>query len=282
MTKSSGRLFFFIPFSLCFLTFVFVPEALPQQTLGGITGTVTDASGGAITEATVTAVADGTQLTRTQRTNSIGSYEFVNLPIGSYTLTFTHGGFATLKIPSIPVQADRTATVIAILKIGQVDTTVTVEAAPLMNAEDTTNGYVLEKEQIESIPLPTGSFTGLAILPPGVNAELSGGSGVNSGLGNQPIWANGQRDTSNTFLLNGVDASNLFNGKSTSSVASARVVTNPGLGGAASLSSTTAEPIQSTSSPYLSIGQALPTPAPETIEEFRVNTSLYDQHQGST
>jgi hypothetical protein len=282
MTKSSGRLFFFIPFSLCFLAFVFVPEAFPQQTLGGITGTVTDASGGAITDATVTAVADGTQLTRTQRTNSIGSYEFVNLPIGSYTLTFTHGGFATLKIPSIPVQADRTATVNAILKVGQVDTTVTVEAAPLMNAEDTTNGYVLEKGQIESIPLPTGSFTGLAILSPGVNAELSGGSGVNSGLGNQPIWANGQRDTSNTFLLNGVDASNLFNGKSTSSVASARVVNNTGLGGAASLSSTTAEPIQSTSSPYLSIGQALPTPAPETIAEFRVNTSMYDAQQGST
>ena len=58
------------------------------------------------------------------------------------------------------------------------------------------------------------------------------------GLGNQPIWANGQRDTSNTFLLNGVDASNLFNGKSTSSVASARVVNNTGVGGA---SSTTAE-----------------------------------------
>lgn len=60
---------------------------------------------------------------------------------------------------------------------------------------------------------------------------LSGCTGANSGLGNQPIWANGQRDTSNCFLLNGVDASNLFNGKSTSQVNSARVVngTNGGL-----------------------------------------------------
>jgi hypothetical protein len=40
---------------------------------------------------------------------------------------------------------------------------------------------------------------------------LPGGTGANSGLGNAPIWANGQRDTSNSFLLNGVDASNLFN-----------------------------------------------------------------------
>jgi len=74
----------------------------------------------------------------------------------------------------------------------------------------------------------------------------------------------------------------LFNGKSTSSVASARVVNNTGIGGAASLSSTTAEPIQSTGAVYLAIGQALPTPAPEMLEEFRVNTSMYDAQQGST
>jgi hypothetical protein len=212
----------------------------------------------------------------------VGSYDFVNLPIGPYTLTFSHDGFERQRIPSIVVQADRTATVNVTLKVGQVGTTVTVEATPLLNAVDTTNGYILEKAQIESIPLPTGSFTGIAILSPGVNAELASGSGVNSGLGNLPIWANGQRDTRNTFLLNGVDASNLFNGKSTSQVASARIVNNTGIGGAASISSTTAEPLQSTASPYLAIGQALPTPAPETIEEFRVNTSMYDAQQGST
>src|SRR5277367_954627 len=275
--------FFFLIAFLCLGIVLFFPaDAFPQQTLGGITGTVMDASGGAIADAQVTVVADGTALTRTQNTNAVGSYDFANLPIGSYTLTFTHGGFDTLKIPSITVQADRTATVNATLKVGQVGTTVTVEAAPLLNAVDTTNGYILEKDQLESVPLPTGSFTGLAILSPGVNAELSSGTGANAGLGNLPIWANGQRDTSNTFLLNGVDASNLFNGKSTSQVASARVVNNTGIGGAASISSTTAEPLQSTASPYLAIGQALPTPAPETIQEFRVNTSMYDAQQGST
>src|SRR6202023_2064818 len=76
-----------------------------------------------------------------------------------------------------------------------------------------------------------------------------------------------------------VDASNLFNGKSTSQVASARVVNNTGVSGAASSS---AAVIQSTASPYLAIGQALPTPAPETIQELRVNTSMYDAQQGST
>ncbi len=246
---------FFISSFLCCTQFVLSSPVQAQQTLGGITGTVTDASGGILPNTTVSIVNDQTKLSRTQTANTGGIYDF---------------------------QADRTATVNATLKVGQVGTTVTVEASPLMNAVDTTNGYILEKDQIESIPLPTGSFTGIAILSPGVNAELSSGTGVNSGLGNQPIWANGQRDTSNTFLLNGVDASNLFNGKSTSQVASARIVNNTGIGGAASISSTTAEPIQSTASPYLAIGQALPTPAPETIEEFRVNTSMYDAQQGST
>jgi Carboxypeptidase regulatory-like domain len=256
-----------------------VPSAHAQQTLGGITGTVTDKTGSVLPETTVTAVGDQTGLTRTQKTSATGGYDFVNLPIGTYTLTFTHEGFQTQKLPSIQVQADRTGTLNVIMPVGQVSSVVEVAAAPLMNAVDTTNGYILEKEQIDAVPLPTGSFTGLAILSAGVNAELPSGTGANAGLGNQPIWANGQRDTSNTFLLNGVDASNLFNGKSTSSVGSARIVNNTGIAGA---SSTTAQVLQSSASPYLAIGQALPTPAPETVQEFRVNTSMYDAQQGST
>src|SRR5271166_6220727 len=278
MLNRVGRFVLLAALSLSML-FGFPPRGHAQQTLGGITGSVADKTGGVLPETLVTIVGDQTKLTRTQKTNANGIYDFVNLPIGTYTLSFTHEGFETQKIPSITVQANRTATVNAVLPVGQVGTVIEVQADPLLNAVDTTNGYVLDDQQIQNVPLPTGSFTGLAILSPGVNAELPGGTGVNSGLGNQPIWANGQRDTSNTFLLNGVDAKNLFNGKSTSQVASARIVNNTGVSGAAS---TTAEIIQSTASPYLAIGQALPTPAPETVQEFRVNTSMYDAQQGST
>ncbi len=280
MAGRKGGVFFIV---FCFFASLFLAiPARAQQTLGGITGTVTDSSGAVLQDVAVSLVSESTQLTRSEQTSSTGNYEFVNLPIGSYTLTFTLKGFETQKIPSIQVQAYRTATVNTALKVGQVGTTVTVEETPLLNAVDTTNGYVLDRTQIEHIPLPTGSFTGIAILSPGVNAELSSGTGANSGLGNAPIWANGQRDTSNTFMMNGVDASNLFNGKSTSQVASARVVNNTGIGGAASLSSTPAEPIQVSASPYLAVGEALPSPAPETIQELRVTTSMYDAQQGST
>jgi hypothetical protein len=251
--------------------------ASAQQTLGGITGLVTDAQGSVVTGAAVKVVNDQTGLTRTQVSGANGYYDFTNLPIGTYTITVTHEGFQSEVFPSIAVQADRTATVNVALTVGAVTTSVTVTAVPLMNAVDTTNGYVLDKQQIQSIPLPTGSFTGVAILSPGVNAELPGGTGANSGLGNAPIWANGQRDTSNSFSLNGVDGSSLFNGKSTSQVNSARVINStgsPGGGGAGV--------IVSAASVYLSIGNAIPTPAPETIEEVRVNASMYDAQQGST
>jgi hypothetical protein len=253
------------------------PRARAQQTLGSISGTVTDTSGGTLSDTNVTAVEDSTQLTRTAKTNSSGGYSFVNLPIGTYTVTLTHDGFDSQKFPKIIVQADRTVTLNAGLKVGSVSTSVEVEASPLMNATDTTNGYVLDKQQIDSVPLATGSFTGLAILSPGVNAELPGGTGANSGLGNAPIWANGQRDTSNSFLLNGVDSSNLFNGKSTSQVASARIVNSTGNG-----TTQAGGVIQSSASIYLSIGNAIPSPAPETISEVRVNASMYDAQQGST
>jgi hypothetical protein len=254
-------------------------SSLPaQQTLGGITGEVTDASGGVIPGATVTLTDEQTSAARTTTTNGAGSYTFVNLPIGTYTLTYSATGFDMQKTPHITVQADRTATLSATLKVGQTTTTVEVDATPLMNAVDTTNGYVMDKAEIEAVPLATGSFTGLATQSSGVSAELSSGTGANSGLGNEPIWANGQRDTSNSFLLNGVDASNLFNGKSTSQVASARVINSTGV----SSSTGAGGVIPSAASIYLSIGNAIPTPAPETISEVRVNASMYDATQGST
>jgi hypothetical protein len=253
---------------------------LAQQTLGGITGQITDPNGGAIRKVTVTVTSEQTSLTRDTLSNATGVYSFVDLPIGTYTVTFSAPGFDIQKTPHITVQADRTATINVQLRVAAAKAvTIEVESSPLMNAVDTTNGYVMEKSEIQQVPLATGSFTNLAIASPGVDAELSPGTGANSGLGNAPIWANGQRDTSNSFLLNGVDASNLFNGKSTSDVPSARVInstgvqTSPGGGGGV---------IPSAASIYLSIGNALPTPAPEFLQEVHVNASMYGADQGAT
>jgi Carboxypeptidase regulatory-like domain/TonB dependent receptor len=276
MSTRAGRFYLYV---IVFFFLAFPVRLHAQQTLGGITGVVTDSSGAAIPNATVSIVGDQTKLTRSLTSDATGAYNFVNLPIGNYTMTFTHDGFQTQNIPSILVQADRTATVNASLKVGQVSETITVEETPLINAVDTTNGYVMDKSQIDAVPSNTGAFTNLAMLSPGVDEELPTGTGANAGLGNQPVWANGQRDTSNTFLLNGVDAKNIFNGKTTSEVASSRVVNETGVSTSSSLS---ALPVQSSASIYLAIGESIPSPAPETVQEVRVNTSMYDAEQGST
>jgi hypothetical protein len=70
-------------------------------------------------------------------------------------------------VPGILVQADRTVSLPGQLAVGTVTDSVEVDVNPLLNAVDTTNGYVLDRSQIEAIPLPTGSFTGVAILTPG-------------------------------------------------------------------------------------------------------------------
>ena len=108
--------------------------ALAQQTLGGITGTVVDPSGSSIPGVAVTATSDQTKLVRTARSNAEGTYALVDLPIGTYTLTFTLTNFSTERIPGIVVQADRTVSLPARLAIGATTESVTVEENPLLNA----------------------------------------------------------------------------------------------------------------------------------------------------
>jgi len=165
-----------------FVLVIFATNSLhAQQTLGGITGTILDPAGSAVPGVEVKAVSDDTKLVRTAKSNVEGTYSLVDLPIGTYTVTFTHEGFSVEQVPGILVQADRTITLPGHLALGGVADSVIVDVNPLLNAVDPTNGYVLERAQIEAIPLATGSLTGLAILSPGVNAELPGGTGANSG-----------------------------------------------------------------------------------------------------
>jgi hypothetical protein len=248
-----------------------------QQTLGSVSGTILDPTGAAIPNATVTVGDTEIGVTRTTQSHSDGFFQIFNLPVGTYRVTASRDGFETAAISGVGVQEAHTATVNVTLKVGPAaSTSIDVTATPLLNATDATNGYTLDQAQISITPLATGSFTQLAVLSPGTSAELLANLDTNSGLGNQPIWANGQRDTSNTFQVNGVDATNLFNGKSSSGSNSQRYAFNIGqtsaVGGAAGVGT----------SVYGSNGNSLPSPPPEFLQELRVNTSLYDAQQGAT
>jgi hypothetical protein len=266
---------FLLAFALFGLTCFLSANANAQQTLGSINGTVTDSSGAVIQNATVKAHNLATGLEQAATTKTDGSFNIVDLPIGMYSVTFSRDGFKTEVHSQILVQSNRATTVNSLLQPGELTATVTVTSTPLMNQTDTTNGYVIDTLTIEETPLGTGSFTQLAILSPGVHADFLGGAGSNSGLGNQAIFANGNRDTSNSFSLNGTNTNNLFNGNSTSQVGENRFVLNTGenfgSGGG----------IQTSTSVYGAIGQALPTPPPDAIQEINVNASMYDATQGN-
>src|SRR5271155_5368232 len=103
MLKRIGLAVLLVVVSFLWMPFAFTPNAQAQQTLGGITGTVTDKTGGVLPGTVVTIVGEQTKLTRVQKSNANGSYDFVDLPIGTYTLTFSHDGFQSEKIPSITV-----------------------------------------------------------------------------------------------------------------------------------------------------------------------------------
>ena len=252
--------------------------ALTQQTLGFVNGRVSDSSGAVIPKATVKIFNPATNFQFAAETKGDGSFNAADLPVGTYQVTFTKDGFQTAIFPEILVQGDRTATVNATLKPGASSESVTVNATPLLNQTDTTTGYVLDDREIANIPLGTGSFTQAAILSPGVSADFLNTAGTNAGLGNQAIWANGQRDTSNSFTLNGVSGNNIFNGKSTSQVSSSRVAVNIGQNGNGN---NPAGEIVTSTSVYGAIGQALPTPPPETVQEMHVNSAMYDASQGA-
>ena len=251
-------------------------SCLAQQTLGSLNGTVVDPSGAAISGATVSATNPAINVTQTTTTQHTGFFQIFNLPIGTYVLKVSLPGFESTALNGITVQEARATTVNATLKIGQASESVEVTATPLLNATDATNGYTLDSAQIDLTPLATGSFTQAAVLSPGVNAELLSNLDSNAGLGNQPIWANGQRDTSNTFQVDGVDSTNLFNGKSSSGASSQRYNFNigsaPTVGGSFSVGT----------SVYGSNGNSLPSPPPEFMQELRVNASMYDAQQGAT
>ncbi|MFC5864532.1 carboxypeptidase regulatory-like domain-containing protein [Acidicapsa dinghuensis] len=251
-------------------------SAIAQQTLGSINGTVLDPAGAAIPDATVTVTNSAIDFTRSAKSQGDGFFQIFNLPIGTYTVKISHDGFETTELTGIGVQEARATTVNGTLKLGQVSNTVEVTGNPMLNATDTTNGYTLDSTQIEQTPLATGSFTQLATLSTGVSAELLSNLDSNAGLGNQPIWANGQRDTSNTFQVNGVDSTNIFNGKSSSGSPSQRY--NFGVG--------ETDPVGGENgtgtSVYESNGNSLPSPPPEFLQELRVNTSMYDAQQGAT
>src|SRR5436309_4882976 len=101
-----------------------------QAQASGIAGVVKDASGAVLPGVTVEAASPALiEKVRTVVTDGEGRYNIVDLRPGSYTVTFSIGGFSTVKREGVELSAGFTATVNADLQVGSLAETVTVTGA---------------------------------------------------------------------------------------------------------------------------------------------------------
>jgi hypothetical protein len=182
-------------------------SAYGQEVSAGITGRVTDPSGGSIVGAKVMAkdVDRGTEWPTT--TNDEGIYAFPRVPIGKYSLRVEASGFKTAVQSDITLEVNQRARIDIAMQVGGVAETVTVSGeAALLQTETTQVGTVISAETIVNTPLISRNPIALTLLAPGVTTPNP--SGFNNGQrttgGGRP-YVNGNREESNNFLLDGVD-----------------------------------------------------------------------------
>jgi hypothetical protein len=213
---------------------------------GAIAGSVTDPANKVVARAQVLAVNEATHLSRTVKTTAAGFFELPLLLPGSYVITVNEPGFAPSISNSIQVTASETTSVNVRLALASVGQSVRVSArAEDADLESSTLGGLVDESAISTLPLSSRNYTQILGLSPGVVADLPTATVL--GNGTQNVASNGATPTANNIQFNGIDANNLQE-NSAASVAN------------------------------FEVGTAIP--APDTIEEFRVQTANFDAAYG--
>jgi hypothetical protein len=174
-----------------------------QVTSGDLTGNVTDASGGLVTNADITVKNTATGVQNRTRVSGSGQYRVSNLPVGNYSLEVSASGFSTTRVENIEIDLSRTATVNVTLQVS--GTTTTVDVISATTSIDTTSAQIqntYETRQLSDLPIASGGATSgiynLSLLNAGVATSGSVGAGSGPSVG-------GQRPRNNNFTLEGVN-----------------------------------------------------------------------------
>jgi hypothetical protein len=211
---------------------------------GGITGTVKDQTGWAISGATVTATNIAQGIETKAVTSGSGVYAVPSLPAGTYQLEFQSAGFRPLTRAGIVIDSESELQEDATLELaGQTQVVTVSDNATLVETESTEGGGAMTGSMMTSVALNGRSFTDLLALQPGIvpmstetpDSIVMAGASVaiapSGGLnpGNQSI--SGQREDANGFLINGGDVKELMNGGTAiipnlDSIAEFRILTN--------------------------------------------------------
>lgn len=147
---------------------------------GAIQGSVKDASGAYISDASVTARNIATGVVSTRTTSKEGRFTIPSLNSGTYTITVSAAGFESLEQQNVRLDAMQVLGIDLTLRIGAASQTVTVtEAPPVLHTEDAMLGTTVEQEMYSSLPVLQTSFqrraTDFIQLMPGVNAQPTNG-----------------------------------------------------------------------------------------------------------
>ena len=179
------------------------------MTTGAINGTVTDPSGAAVPGARLRLTNQATRVAQEIRSSSSGTYVFVSVPPGVYTLEAIAPGFKTYIQTGVEVHVQNTVTADISLGVGDVKAEVTViSAAPLLQAQDASVGRTVGSTAVNDLPLNGRNWLTLAQVAPGTYLNPASSASVTtnpSASGNTPILANGAEPGQVDFRLNGVN-----------------------------------------------------------------------------
>jgi Carboxypeptidase regulatory-like domain/TonB dependent receptor len=193
---------------LFFLLLLLNPVSLlAQANTGSIVGTANDDSGGVMPGVSITIRNEATNVSRTTVTSASGDFSAPLLPPGNYEVTAMVQGFDKVVFRNVQLQVNQTVRLNFIMKLSGVEEVVSVVAGPPLIQTDTSSlGQVVGTVQIENLPLNERNFVNFAYLAPGVQIDAENTLVSSQGLA---LSANGARQISNNFLLNGIDNNDL-------------------------------------------------------------------------
>lgn len=181
-----------------------------QVERGTLSGTVRDTSGAIVAEAAISVLNVNTGTSVKTLTNQHGEYVAPNLVPGEYSVTAHHTGFNKVTRPGILLHVNERLAVDLELNVGEVNETVEVSAAPvLLQSESSTVGNVITRREVSELPLNGRSVYQLAYLNAGVTNAIPTQNANNTSIpdnarAQQGLSVNGQRQSNNTFILDGV------------------------------------------------------------------------------
>jgi len=202
MTFKSTRYLFFPRAVLLAGLLALSSTAWAQLTFrGGINGTVTDASGALIKDATVEATEAATNVTQKTITSSAGSFAFPSIALGKYDITVSATGFNKAKFAGVQVSAGVIYTLPVKLAVASSLETVEVSAdAYTLDTTTTTQTTTIDSVAVDNAPLNGRDFTQLTTLTPGFSGTGAGGGGS----------LNGTRTNQINWQIDGVDNNDIW------------------------------------------------------------------------